>query len=366
LHTIEQKFHLLRLTEGLKAEYATHQLQGPARIWWCHYRSSLLADVEVTWEQFRIAFRGHYIPPGLMAMKHTEFMPLTQGNKTLNEYLQSFNNLSRYATEFVDTDAKKIASFKRGLSSKLIKTMGNSKCTTFNEFISDVITQDNNNSIHVASKSRKRVFEAGASQSKAHVASKMPYHAPVANVRYRPPVNKNLAKTGFRKGYTIALPKTTPGQGSSNALPSNCMCWNYNKTRHWAKECPYPSKKTNQGHVCQGHAHFTTVEEIPTGKFLLNKCPAVVLFDSGASHSFISLDFTSRCGMTVSVLEKDGFCISAASNNVSTNQVVFNASVEIEGRTYGVDLVVLPGLELDVILRMQWMKGNEVLIDTST
>jgi hypothetical protein len=33
LNTIEQKFHLLRVTEGMKASYAGHQLQGPAGIW---------------------------------------------------------------------------------------------------------------------------------------------------------------------------------------------------------------------------------------------------------------------------------------------------------------------------------------------
>jgi hypothetical protein len=75
-----------------------------------------------------------------MAMKHIEFMKLTQGNKSLTEYLQAFNNLERYATEFVDIDAKKIASFKRGLSPKLMKTMGTRKCATFNEFISDALT----------------------------------------------------------------------------------------------------------------------------------------------------------------------------------------------------------------------------------
>jgi hypothetical protein len=31
-------------------------------------------------------FLGHYIPPSLMAIKHTEFMKLTQGTKSLNEY----------------------------------------------------------------------------------------------------------------------------------------------------------------------------------------------------------------------------------------------------------------------------------------
>jgi hypothetical protein len=94
-----------------------------------------------------------------MAMKHTEFVRLTQGNKSLTEYLQAFNNLARYAIVFVDIDAKKIASFKHGLGPKLMKTMGTSKCATFNEFISDALTQENNNSIYATSKSHKRAFE---------------------------------------------------------------------------------------------------------------------------------------------------------------------------------------------------------------
>ena len=107
LSTIEQRFGLLRLTEGMKASYAGHQLQGPVGIWWTHHRTTFPANIEIVWDQFQTAFWGHFIPPGLMAIKHTEFMKLTQGNKSLNEYLQAFNNLARYAPEFVDTDAKK-------------------------------------------------------------------------------------------------------------------------------------------------------------------------------------------------------------------------------------------------------------------
>jgi hypothetical protein len=47
------------------------------------------------------------------------------------------------------------------------------------------------------------------------------------------------------------------------------------------------------------------VEEIPasevvtTGKFLVNDHPVVVLFDSGASHSFVSSTFASEHKMNV-------------------------------------------------------------------
>jgi hypothetical protein len=235
-----------------------------------------------------------------MAIKHTEFMKLTQGNKSLNEYLQAFNNLPRYAPKFVDTNAKKIASFKRGLSPKLMKSMGNSKCITFNEFISDALTQENNDKIYATSKTHKRNFEAGASQSKALVVSKTQYCPPTANVRYHPPQKKNQAKTSFRKGYIVSLLKNTSGQGSSNVSPSNRLCWNCNKLGHWANSCPYPPKQNSLGNVCQGRVHYTTVEEIPAsevvtaGKFLINDHHVVVLFDSGASHSFVSSTFASK------------------------------------------------------------------------
>ena len=100
-----------------------------------------------------------------MRMKVAEFMRLTQGTKTLIEYMHAFNNLSRYALGFVDTKEKKIESFKRGLGTKLMKTMANSKCTTYNEFISDALTQENHNNMHATAKGRKRAFELGASGS---------------------------------------------------------------------------------------------------------------------------------------------------------------------------------------------------------
>ena len=75
-----------------------------------------------------------------MSMKHTEFMRLTQSTKSLTKYLHAFNNLSRYAPEFVNSDGKKTASFKRGLCPKSMKTLTNNKSETYNELVSDALT----------------------------------------------------------------------------------------------------------------------------------------------------------------------------------------------------------------------------------
>jgi hypothetical protein len=57
----------------------------------------------------------------------------------------------------------------------------------------------------------------------------------------------------------------------------------------------------------------------------------VVLFDSGASHSFISPQFASEFAHKLHTVEGGGYCISAASENISTNKVVGNLELEIEG-----------------------------------
>jgi len=47
-----------------------------------------------------------------------------------------------------------------------------------------------------------------------------------------------------------------------------------------------------------------------------------VLFDSGASHSFVSFEFVSKHSIKAVTLDKGSYCISAAGNDISTNQVV--------------------------------------------
>jgi hypothetical protein len=96
---------------------------------------------------------------------------------------------------------------------------------------------------------------------------------------------------------------------------------------HWAKDCPLPQKKSNdnKAHVCKGWVQYTMVESIPTGEiitagaFLVNRHPTIVLFDSDASHSFISSTFAAKHGMNVVTLDNSGYNISATGNNISTN-----------------------------------------------
>ena len=66
----------------------------------------------------------------------------------------------------------------------------------------------------------------------------------------------------------------------------------------------------------------------------MNQHPAVVLFDSGASHLFMSQIFASKHDQRVVTIDKGGYCISVVENNISTNQIVRDVCISIRNREY--------------------------------
>jgi hypothetical protein len=77
--------------------------------------------------------------------------------------------------------------------------------------------------------------------------------------------------------------------------------------------------------VRQGRLNFTTMADIPkgapvmTGIFSVLKYPAIILFDSGASHSFISTKFSAKCQLPFHHTN-GGITISTPGGRVATYQ----------------------------------------------
>jgi hypothetical protein len=73
---MESKFGLLHCTEVQKTLFAAQQLRGDASAWWANYTATRSVDYQVSWAEFRNAFRAYYIPAGVMRKKRQDFMDL--------------------------------------------------------------------------------------------------------------------------------------------------------------------------------------------------------------------------------------------------------------------------------------------------
>jgi hypothetical protein len=123
--------------------------------------------------------------------------------------------------------------------------------------------------------------------------------------------------------------------------------------------------------VKQGKLNFTTMVDIPegaavlTGTFSIRDHPVKILFDSGATHSFISGSLVSKLGLH-SCHTKESFVISTAGGSIPSNTITKVVPLQLGSKTFLTNLILLGLGGLDVILGMNWLTQHQVILDIAS
>ena len=88
-----------------------------------------------------------------------------------------------------------------------------------------------------------------------------------------------------------------------------------------------------------------------------------MLFDSGASHSFIATSVVMELGLEVEALEEPFYVSSPLGIRARIGMICRGCELEILGILLIVDLRVMNMSEFDVILGMDWLIAYGVVID---
>jgi hypothetical protein len=163
-----------------------------------------------------------------------------------------------------------------------------------------------------------------------------------------------------------------PSFPPSNQGNNNNCCFNCGSPSHFIKNCPQPRRffqgktsgpnNTGKGkkqvvQVCQGRVNFTTLSELPegapimTGTFSINHQPVIILFDSSATHSFIS----SKCGTKVGLdiyPTKGAYVIATPGGKIASNQIYRKVPIQLGSNLIKTDLLLLDLEGMDVLLGM--------------
>jgi len=114
-------------------------------------------------------------------------------------------------------------------------------------------------------------------------------------------------------------------------------------------------------HLTQEEAR--AVSDVVAGTLLLNDFNVHVLFDPGATHSFIAKRIVTKLRKGVEIVEK-GFVIGTLMGDmVETNIMYVDVGISLSGYEIEVDLIPLELHDFDIILCMNWLSKYKALID---
>jgi hypothetical protein len=110
----------------------------------------------------------------------------------------------------------------------------------------------------------------------------------------------------------------------------------------------------------RGRVNHVTVEQaqndsgVVLGTFFVNSVPTTVLFDSVASHSFITDQFVTKYNLPMSSM-KNPLIVSSPGGEMKTSHICPQVKINIMGVDFLANLVVLKSWGIDVILGMDWL-----------
>ncbi|KAL0539586.1 hypothetical protein IC582_023802 [Cucumis melo] len=373
LSSLETIFRYMKCPEDQKVQCAVFMLTDRGTAWWETTERMLGGDVsQITWQQFKESFYAKFFSASLRDAKRQEFLNLEQGDMTVEQYDAEFDMLSRFAPEMIATEAARADKFVRGLRldiQGLVRAFRPATHADALRLAVDLSLQERANSSKTAGR--------GSTSGQKRKAEQQPVPVPQRNFRpggeFRSFQQKPFEAGEAARGKPLC---TTCGKHHlGRCLFGTRTCFKYRQEGHTADRCPLRltgiAQNQGAGAPHQGRVFATNRTEaekagtVVTGTLPVLGHYALVLFDSGSSHSFISSAFVSHARLEVEPLYQILSVSTPSGECMLSKEKVKACQIEIAGHVIEVTLIVLDMLDFDVILGMDWWAANHASIDCS-
>jgi hypothetical protein len=102
-------------------------------------------------------------------------------------------------------------------------------------------------------------------------------------------------------------------------------------------------------------------QDVALGMFLVESYPAKVLFDTGATHSFVSTYWVESHNIPIEPMIPP-LRVNSVGGKVQSDRICSNLRIEIRGIDFPASLVFMGTQGLDVILGMNWLQRNQATV----
>ncbi|XP_052620961.1 uncharacterized protein LOC111893627 [Lactuca sativa] len=371
IRKMDQTFRSGEFTEDQKVNYAVRTFDKEALEWWDAIDARLTEATRraMTWEILCKKVKDRFCSEGSIQQAQREFLNLQKGSMTIAKYNTTFTEKSQFAADYCPTEEKLIHHYVEGLPFEyraIVRLR-----TTLGEAMDEARKIENDIAIRDRTTTRfgdKRKWEGQSGSSKKQKFQKKgekstfckkchsSHGGPCSNSTTR---CKRCGKIGHRL------------EDCKSAEP---ICYNCRQMGHISNQCPNPRVQTGSGgkkddapKIKARAFNMTAAEarqhdEVIFGTFLVNSIPATVLFDGGASRSFVSLPFCAHIDIPRTPLETELEVEVATGQLVAVREKYDGCVISIGEHTFPLTLIPIGVGSFDVVIGMDWLSANRAHI----
>nr|KYP33889.1 hypothetical protein KK1_045207 [Cajanus cajan] len=337
-------------------------LVGEAEHWWRGtYQMIVARGVTVDWDCFWTVFMEKYFPESVRHAKEAEFMRLHQGGLSVSEYAMRFEHLAHFYSQAI-SKAWKCRKFTEGLKYELKKVVVLMAITEFPALVEKAkIVERLEGGNRVI-----RVAEGPAGSKRGSGSQRKPYDRP--QPQQGDPVIWQPAETtrggGQGRGAALRCYRCGGSHLIRDCPHTESRCFRCQQMGHVSFNCPTRSRPERTGRVfALTDVEASTSFDLVKGEGKAAGKNVMLLFDYGASHSFISYACVAMLGVPVCDLGLRLLVSTPASVSIVASELCVGCPIVVNGKKYKVNLICLPLVDIDIILGMNWLSSNHILID---